>query len=306
MKYLVTGGAGFIGSNLVDELIRLGNDVVVIDNLSTGKKENINPKATFHNADVADFEAIKPLFSGVDYVFHLAALPRVLLSMQEPVKTSKTNLMGTISVFKAAAESKAKRVIFYSSSAVYGNQKKIPFKESMEPSPVSPYGLQKLVGEQFAKLFSDIYHIPIISLRFFNVYGPRIDFDSDYGLVIGKFLYASINNQPLTIFGDGNQTRGFCYVGDVVDASIKAMESSNLKGGEVINISSKESYAVNDLAKLIGGNITYMPKREGDPLDTKADVSMAKKLLQWESQINLNEGLKKTKEWLNDFLKNKN
>ena len=306
MKYLVTGGAGFIGSNLVDELINRGDQVIVIDNLSTGKKENLNPKAEFYNLDICDFEKIKPLFSSVDYVFHLAAVPRVLFSVQNPVESSKINILGTINVFKASADSGVKRVIFYSSSAVYGDQKHMPIKETAEKNPLSPYGMQKLAGEQFAKLFVDLYKIPIICLRFFNIYGPRIDFDSDYGLVIGKFLYLKSQNKPLTIFSDGNQTRGFCYVSDIVDASMKAMESEKLEGGEIINISGEESYSVNHLAELIGGEVNHLPPREGDPINTQADIGLAKSLLQWEPRDSLEEGIKKTKQWLENYMDYKN
>jgi len=239
MRILVTGGAGFIGSHLVDRLIKENHKVVVIDNLTTGKKENVNSQANFHNLDICDFDKIKPLFENIDFVFHLAAIPRVPISVEDPVGTSKVNILGTVNVFKAAIEAKVKRVIFASSSSVYGNQEKLPFKEDMEPNPISPYALQKLVGEQFAKLFTKLYGLPIISLRYFNIYGPRVDFDSDYSLVIGKFLKQKAEGKPLTIFGDGEQTRGFCYVDDVVEANIKAMKSEKLKGGEVINISSR-------------------------------------------------------------------
>lgn len=305
MKYLVTGGAGFIGSNLVDELIKKNHQVVIIDNLYTGKKENVNPKAEFYNLDICDFKKIKPVFSGVDYVFHLAAIPRVLLSVKDPVETSKTNMLGTINVFKAAVEANVKRVVFFSSSAVYGDQKEMPLKETTATHPISPYGLQKLVGEQFAKLFVDLYHIPIVCLRFFNVYGPKIDFDSDYGLVIGKFLYMRLQNKPLTIFGNGEQTRGFCYVDDVIEAAIRAIESNVLKGGEVINISGEDSYSVNYLAKTIGGEIVYLPSREGDPIHIKADVRLAKSLLHWQAKTSLEEGIKKTQHWLNMHLNNR-
>ncbi|MCX6722096.1 MAG: NAD-dependent epimerase/dehydratase family protein [Candidatus Staskawiczbacteria bacterium] len=303
MKYLVTGGAGFIGSNLVDKLIEQNHEVVIIDNLSSGKKEDLNPKAKFYNLDICDFEKIKPIFSGIDYVFHLAAIPRVFFSVENPTETSKTNILGTINVFKAAAQAKVKRVVFYSSSAVYGDQKEKIFKESTPTNPVSPYGLQKLVGEQFAKLFLELYKIPIVCLRVFNVYGPRIDFDTDYGLVVGKFLYLKSQNKPLTIYGNGEQTRGFCYVGDLADVSIKAMESSSLKGGEIINISGENSYSVNHIAKIIGGKIIYLPKRDGDPENTKADVSLAKKLLDWSPKINLEDGIKKTSQWLDNYIK---
>ncbi len=298
MKYLVTGGAGFVGSNLVDELIKRNHEVVVIDNLSSGKKENLNPKARFHDLDIRDYAKIKPVFEGVDYVLHLAALPRVFYSVQNPVETSEINVMGTVNVFKAAADAKVKRVVFYSSSAVYGDQKEMPIKETAAKNPVSPYGLHKLVGEQFAKLFCELYKTPIVCLRFFNIYGPRIDFDSDYGLVVGKFLYFKLQNKPLTIFGTGEQTRGFCYVSDVVEATIMAAESEKLKGGEIINISGQESYSVNSIAKAIGGEVVYLPAREGDPMDTKADITLAKELLGWQAEVGIEEGIAKTKDWL--------
>ncbi len=299
MKILITGGAGFIGSHLTDKLIAGGHQVVVIDNLSTGRKENLNPKADFHNLDICEFEKIKPLFEGVDFVFHLAAIPRVPISVEDPVTTSKVNILGTINVFKAAIDGGVKRVIFASSSAVYGNQEKLPLREDMTPKPISPYGLQKLVGEQFARLFTNLYKVPIISLRFFNVFGTRIDFNSNYSLVIGKFLKQKAENKPLTIYGDGEQTRGFCYVDDVVRANILAMESEKLKGGEIINISSGESYSINYLADLIGGEKQYLPPRKGDVRHTKADITLAKELLNWQPKIPFEEGLKKVQEWFN-------
>jgi len=307
-KILVTGGAGFIGSHLVDALIERGYKVVVIDNLSTGKKENLNPeffkkskvsaKAKFYKVDICSpkvseiFEKEKP-----EIVFHLAALPRVPLSVKEPVLTSRVNVLGTINVFKSSVDSKVKRVIFASSSSVYGNQKNLPLREDMVPNPISPYGLQKYVCEQFGKLFSNLYKIPIVSLRYFNVYGPRIDFDSEYSLVIGKFLKLKAEGKPLTIYGDGNQTRGFCYVDDVVEANILAMESKKIKGGEVINIGSEKSHSINYLAKLIGGKVKYLPPRPGDVLHTKADITLAKKLLNWSPKVSLEDGLEKTKQW---------
>ncbi len=304
MRILVTGGAGFIGSHLVDRLIKENHKVVVIDNLTTGKKENVNPQADFYNLDICDFEKIKPLFENIDFVFHLAAIPRVPVSVEDPVGTSKVNILGTINVFKAAIEAKVKRIIFASSSSVYGNQEKLPFKEDMKPNPVSPYALQKLVGEQFAKLFTKLYGIPIISLRYFNVYGPRIDFNSDYSLVIGKFLKQKAEGKPLTIFGDGEQTRDFCYIDDVVDATIKAMESEKLKGGEVINIGSGKSYSINYLADLIGGKKEYLAPRKGDVKHTQADITLAKKLLAWQPKISFEEGLKKVQEWFETKIKN--
>lgn len=303
-KILVTGGCGFIGSHLTDKLIEKGHDVVVIDNLSTGNKENLNPKADFYNLDICNFEKIKPLFRNIDFVFHLAAIPRVPISVEDPIGTSKVNILGTINVFRGAISGRVKRIIFASSSSVYGDQKILPLKEEMIPNPISPYALQKLTGEQFAELFTKLYKIPIISLRYFNVYGSRIDFDSDYSLVIGKFLKQKEGGKPLTIFGDGEQTRGFCYVDDVVEANILAMDSDRLKGGEVINISSGESYSVNYLAKLIGGEVQYLPLRSGDVLHTKADISLAKDLLDWEPRVSFEEGFKKVQEWFQKTLNN--
>jgi len=297
MKILVTGGAGFIGSHLVDKLIEQEHEVIVVDNLSTGKKENLNPEANFHQLDICDFKKIKSLFQDIDYVFHLAATPRVPISVKDPVGTSKNNILGTINVFKAANDNKIKRVVFISSSSVYGDQKELPLREDMIPRPISPYALQKLVGEQFAKLFTQLYRIPIISLRYFNVYGPRADPDGEYSLVIGKFLKQKSQGKPLTIFGDGEQTRGFCYIDDVIEANIKAMRSERLKGGEVINIGSEKSNSVNYLAELIGGEVQYLPPRVADVLHTKADITLAKNLLDWQLKVSFREGIKKTREW---------
>lgn len=297
-KILVTGGAGFIGSHLVDKLIKEQHKVVVIDNLYTGKKINLNQKAKFYKVDICSpkifgiFQKERPKI-----IFHLAAIPRVPISMANPIQTSKVNILGTINIFKAAVDVQAKRIIFASSSSVYGEQKTFPLKEDMVPQPVSPYGLQKLVGEQFAKLFTKLYKIPIISLRYFNVYGPRIDFNSDYSLVIGKFLRLKKEKKPLIIFDDGEQTRAFCYVDDVVEATLLAMKSKKIKGGEIINIGSEKSYSINYLSKLIGGKVKYLPPRPGDVRHTQADTTLAKKLLGWHSKISFAQGIKKTREW---------
>ena len=303
-KILVSGGAGFIASHLTDKLIEKGHQVVVIDNLSTGKKENLNPQADFYNLDICDFDKIKPLFKDINYVFHLAAIPRVPISVEDPVGTSKVNILGTINVFKAGIDAKVKRIVFASSSSVYGDQTRLPLQEDMIPNPISPYALQKLVGEQFAKLFTNLYKTPIICLRYFNVYGPRIDFGSDYSLVIGKFLKQKAEGKPLTIYGDGEQTRGFCYVDDIAEANIKAMESEKLKGGEVINISSGDSQTINYLAKLIGGQVQYLSVRLGDILHTKADTARAENLLNWQPNVLFEEGFKNVQEWFQETLNN--
>ncbi|MEK7510277.1 MAG: NAD-dependent epimerase/dehydratase family protein [Patescibacteria group bacterium] len=300
-KILVTGGAGFIGSHLVNRLIREGYSVVVLDNLSTGKRERVNPRGTFYKVDIAS-PAIFPLFrkEKPNIVVHLAALPRIPLSIVKPVETTKTNILGTVNVFKAALDTKISRVVFASSSSVYGNQKVSPLKETLIPHPLSPYALQKLVGEQFAKLFLMFYNFPIISLRYFNVYGPGIDFTSSYSLVIGKFLVQNAQKKPLTIFGDGKQTRGFCYIDDVIEGTIRAMRSPGLGGGEVINIGSDTSYSINELANLIGGRagkVVHLPPRSGDIRHTRADMNLARTLLQWEPRVSFAEGVQRTKEW---------
>jgi nucleoside-diphosphate-sugar epimerase len=297
MNIIVTGGAGFIGSHLVDKLIEKGHKVTIIDDLSTGKKENLNPKADFHQVSICDFEKIKPLFQGVDFVFHLAAIPRLPISIKDPIGTSNVNILGTVNVFKAASDNKVKRVVFASSSSVYGNQEKLPVKEDMIPAPINPYALQKLIGEQFAKIFINLYQTPIVSLRYFNIYGPRIDPNSEYSLVLGKFLKQKSEEKPLTIFGDGKQTRGFTYIDDLIDANIKAMESEKLKGGETINITNKESKSIKYLASLIGKDIEYLSPRVGDVLHMKGDITLANNLLDWQPKISFEEGIKRTIEW---------
>ncbi|MBU1015358.1 NAD-dependent epimerase/dehydratase family protein [Patescibacteria group bacterium] len=296
--YIVTGGAGFIGSHLVDGLLLKGARVVVIDNLSTGKKQNLNPKAKFIKMDIRSPRLGRVFRRERPYgVFHLAAIPRVPISVEDPVGTSDVNITGTVNVFRAAKDAEAKRVVFASSSSVYGDQKKLPLRETMAPNPLSPYGLQKLVGEQFAVLFRDLYKFPVVCLRYFNVYGPRIDFDSGYSLVLGKFLKQHSEGKPLTIYGDGKQTRGFCYVEDVVAATQKGMTSSKMRGGEVINVGQSVSTSVEELARLIGGEVQYFPPRPGDVRHTKADMRRAKRLLNWEPNVTFEEGVRRTQQW---------
>ena len=297
MKVLVTGGAGFIGSNLVDKLINEGHKVFVIDNLSTGKKENLNKKAIFYKADICDLNKILPLFKGIDYVFHLAANPRVMFSVENPIESHKVNVNGTLNVLYASYKNKVKRLIFASSAAVYGDIKKLPLKENMTPKPISPYGLHKLIGEFYCKLFSNLYNLETVCLRYFNVYGPRMDPNGPYALVIGKFLKLRKENKSLTIYGDGKQTRDFVYVDDVVRANILAMKSKKVGRGEVINICSGKNYSINYIAKLIGGKKIYLSARKGEIKHALGDNSLAKKLLSWKPEISLEEGIKKCKEY---------
>lgn len=296
MKALVTGGAGFIGSNLVDALIERGDEVIILDNLSTGKRENLNPKAKFVEADITNLEQIKPYFTGVDYVFHFAALPRVQESIINPIQTHNANINGTLNVLLAAKDAGVKRVVYSASSSAYGNADKLPLTEDMLPKPLSPYGLHKYVGEHYARLFSLLYGLETVSLRYFNVYGPRLSFTGAYALVIGVFLRQKAAGEKLTITGDGNQTRDFTYVGDVVSANILAAQSDKIGKGEVINIGAGDNQSVNQVAELIGGEVIHIEPRI-EPHDTLADNSKAKELLDWTSQVNFADGIKKTIDW---------
>ena len=294
IKVIVTGGAGFIGSNLVDELIKQSFEVHTIDNLATGKKENINPKAKFHKADIRDLEKIKPIFTGAKFVFHLAAMPRVQVSIENPNLTNEVNVNGALNVLIAAGDAKVKRVIYSASSSAYGNQNVFPLKESFPARPLSPYGLQKYIGELYCALFSEIYKLETVSLRYFNVYGARLGTTGSYPLVIGKFLTQRKAGEPLTITGDGKQSRDFTHVYDVVKANLLASQSSRVGHGEVINIGGGHDYSVNQVAKLIGGAVKFIEPRI-EPRRTLADISLAKKLLGWQPTIQLEEGIKELK-----------
>lgn len=294
MKYIVTGGAGFIGSNLVDALINQGHEVHIIDDLSGGVEENLNKSATFHNVDIRNLEDIKPLFQNVDGVFHLAALPRVQFSIENPVLTHDVNITGTMNVFIAAKEAQVKRIVYSASSSAYGDQDTMPLIETMIPNPKSPYGLQKYVGEVYAKVWSDVYGIETVSLRYFNVYGPRQSDEGAYALVIARFLKQKREGQKMTITGDGLQTRDFTHVRDVVRANMLAMESAKAGKGEVINIGAGHNHSVLEIAKLIGGEYEFVPARL-EPRDTLADNTKAKELLGWIPQENFEKAIEELK-----------
>ena len=294
VKIIVTGGAGFIGSNLVDALVERGLEVHVVDNLSNGKREYVEKRVTLHVIDVTNLDSIKPVFAGAEYVFHLAALPRVQFSIEHPAETSKVNVEGTLNVLIAAHEAGVKRLIYSASSSAYGDQEKMPLTEDMPVMPKSPYGLQKYIGELHCRLWSEVYKLPTVSLRYFNVYGSRNNPEGAYALVIGKFLNQRANGQPMTITGDGEQTRDFTYIKDVVRANILAMESSNVGKGEVINIGAGRNQSVNKIAQLIGGPVTYTPVRL-EPRHTLADTTLAKKLLGWKPEVSIEEGIAELK-----------
>lgn len=297
-KVIVTGGAGFIGSHLTDVLIERGFAVRIIDNLSGGKMERVNPKAEFIKGDIRNIETVKKVMEGIDYVFHLAALPRVQFSIQYPQETHDVNINGTVYLLIAAKDCGIKKFIYSASSSAYGEQETMPLNEEMKANPISPYGLQKYVGELECKVFSRVYGLPTVSLRYFNVYGPRFDADGPYSLVIGRFLKQRKEGKPMTIVPDGEQTRDFTHVRDVVNANILAMESDKVGKGEVINIGAGKNYSINRVAAIIGGPIVYTEPRL-EPKHTLADNSRAMELLGWEPEVTLEEGVEELKAiWL--------
>ncbi len=297
MRAIVTGGAGFIGSHLVDYLILRGDEVIVIDDLSTGRIENLNRQAEFYRCDISDCARAGPAFwRGADIVFHLAALPRVPFSFKEPYLTDRVNHVGTLNVLALATSYKIKRMIFSSSSSVYGDQTTFPLKEDMKIDVLSPYALQKYSAEKYCVFLSGVGGCPrTVSLRYFNVYGPRQSDESDYSAVIGIFLKNAREGRISSIYGDGEQSRAFVHVADVVRANILAAESENIVGGEVINIGSTKSYTVNQVAGMIGGKYIYRLPRQGDIRRTETDITKAKELLGWEPKIDLQGGIAELK-----------
>lgn len=291
IKVVVTGGAGFIGSHLVDALIDEGYDVHVIDNLVNGKKENVNAKAKLHKKDITDLKALQSVFKKADYVFHLAALPRVQFSIKYPIESHNANVNGTLNVLIAAHKAQVKKVIYSASSSAYGDQKTMPLVETMLPMPKSPYGLQKQIGESYCRVWSEVYGLPTVCLRYFNVYGPRNSADGAYALVISKFIEQMRKNKALTITGTGKQTRDFTHVRDIVAANILAMKSTKVGKGEVINIGAGNNVSINEIARMIGGTIEYIPARL-EPQNTLANNSLARKLLGWKPQVSIEKGIK--------------
>ena len=294
-KAVVTGGAGFIGSHIADALVEKGFEVHVVDNYAGGKREDrINPKVIYHEVDIREYDKLAPIVAGAEYVFHEAALPRVQFSIEQPELTFSVNAGGTVSVLRAAHEGGVQRVIYAASSSAYGDQTVMPLAETLSAQPKSPYGLQKYIGELSCRVWSEVYGLPTVSLRYFNVYGPRFDPEGAYALVIGKFLKQKKEGTPLTITGDGTQTRDFTHVSDIVRANLLAAESTNVGKGEVINIGAGRNISVNDLAVMIGGPSMHVEARL-EPHDTRADNRKAKELLGWEPTITLEDGIAELK-----------
>ncbi len=295
-KVIITGGAGFIGSHLTERLLKEGCQVTVIDNESTGRVENLrslrsNPRLKIVIADINDKGKIKKHFKGVDYVFHLAALADIVPSIVNPEGYFRSNVDGTMSIMQIVREvcPKLKKFIYAASSSCYGIPDKCPTPETAAIRPEYPYALTKYLGEQIALHWSKVYKIPLISLRFFNVYGPRSRTSGTYGAVFGVFLAQKLAGKPYTVVGDGKQTRDFTFVTDVVAALIKA--AGSWYTGEIFNVGSDHTYSVNELVRLLGGEVTHIPKRPGEPDCTYADISKIKKMLKWNPKVSLKKGV---------------
>ena len=295
MKVLITGGAGFIGSHLSDKLIKLGHEVIIIDNLSNGRLNNIEhlldkKNFKFHELDIINLEDIRPIFKDVDWVFHLAGIGDIVPSIENPKLYYDCNVTGTFNVLESSRAAGVKKIIYAASSTCYGIPDNYPTAETADIRPQFPYALTKYMGEELIMHWSQTYNIPAISLRLFNVYGPRSRTSGAYGAVFGVFLAQKLAEKPLTIVGDGEQTRDFTFVSDIASAFIAAAEAS--VSGEIINIGSDNTYSVNRLVELIDGeDVVHIPKRPGEPDCTWADISKARRLLNWEPKVSLEEGV---------------
>ncbi len=304
-KYLVTGGAGFIGSHIAETLVEAGHEVRVLDNLSTGKQENLRAfrsRCGFIEGDVRDTDTVADAVKGVDYVIHQAALASVPRSIKDPTSSNQVNVQGTLNLLLAAKEHGIKRVIYASSSSVYGDSETLPKSEGMPPSPRSPYAVSKLAGELYCRVFADVYGLPTTCLRYFNVFGPRQDPNSQYSAVIPLFVKALFEGVPPTIFGDGEQSRDFTYVENVVAANIAACES-NSPGGEVYNVACGERYSLNTLydklKKIVGVDIQpeFAQPRPGDVKHSQADTRAIEEGLGYRVGVGFDEGLTRTVDW---------
>ena len=305
IKSLVTGGAGFIGSHLVDRLLKLGHEVIVIDDFSSGKKENLehhknNSNLKIFAKNICD-KNIEDLFKNVLVVFHVAAIPRVQFSIEFPEKTNEVNVTGRLNVLESAKKAGVKRFVYSASSSAYGNQEKLLLIESMNPNPLSPYALQKLVGEYYCKLYNLLFGIETISLRYFNVYGSRQDPSGEYACLIPKSINLALQEKSPEIYGDGEQTRDFTYVKDVVEANILAATTNNEKSfGEIFNVGNNNNLSVNQVVKIIIGNRNIKPEYKPpviEPKNTLADISKIKNFLGWTPKFNFEEGVKETIDW---------
>jgi nucleoside-diphosphate-sugar epimerase len=305
MRYLVTGGAGFIGSNTVDELVRRGHDVTVLDNLSTGKAANLSQvrsKIRLMEASITDPDAVHQACLGVDCVIHLAAQTSVPRSVKDPLETNLINVTGTLNVLIGASEAKVKRVVFASSCAVYGQTSVLPIREDAQLAPVSPYGASKQIGEIYGRAFQELHGIEFVALRYFNVFGPRQDPGSPYSGVLSIFNAALLNGTQPTVYGDGEQSRDFVYVGNVVEANLLAAEAKGA-AGRIFNVGTGSRSTLNQTLALLEkitarpANARCAPARDGDIRDSQADIGRAREALGYHPRTGFEQGLKRTWEW---------
>jgi len=313
MRYLVTGGAGFIGSNTVDELVRRGHGVVVLDDLSSGKEENladVRTKITFMKGSITDLEAVQKAMHQAEYVIHLAARTSVPRSVKDPIDTNHINVEGTLNVLVAARDNRVKRVVFAASSSAYGETPTLPKKESMQPQPISPYGVSKYAGELYARTFGHCYGLENVCLRYFNIFGPRQDPDSPYSGVLSRFATAFLQDERPVVFGDGEQSRDFTYVENAVEANLLACEAPAVSGG-VFNIGTGDRFSLNqtlDILRRVSGKklqAKYDLPREGDIRDSQADITAAREFLGYKPTVRFEEGLERTYDWYREvFAKN--
>ena len=304
--YLVTGGAGFIGSHIVEELVHRGESVRILDNLSTGHEANlaaVRGKIDFHQADIRDLESIRPVFAGVDYVVHLAALASVVRSMEDPVETTLVNLNGTLHVLLAARDAGANRVVMAATAAAYGDDPALPRVETQMPQPLSPYALTKLADEYYGQIFNRNFGLEVVALRYFNIFGPRQDPQSAYTGVLSKFIVACLRGTTPTIFGDGEQSRDFTYVANVVDATLRACLAPAAPG-KVINVGTGRSFTLNQTIDLLNAILglqvkpQYGAPRRGDVRHSTAEISRARATLGYEPLVSFEDGLRRTVDWL--------
>ena len=293
-RSVVTGGAGFIGSHLVEGLLEDGGEVMAIDNLSTGRMENlehvkVHPRFTFEQADVSKYDEIRPLFKNAAWVFHLAGLADIVPSIQKPLEYFRSNVEGTVSVLEAARHAGVKRLVYAASSSCYGIPDAYPTPEKASIRPQYPYALTKYLGEECVLHWGQIYKLPVVSLRLFNVFGPRSRTSGVYGAVFGVFMAQKLGGQPFTVVGDGTQTRDFTFVTDVAEAFIMAARSD--LSGEVMNVGSGSTYSINLLVELLGGDVIHLPKRPGEPDCTFADITKIQRLLGWQPRVSFQKGV---------------
>ena len=305
MRYLVTGGAGFIGSNMVDELLRRGHDVIVLDDLSAGKEENlarVRQKIDFRVGSITDLATVQSACKGADYVIHLAARTSVPRSVKDPLESNRVNIDGTLNVLVAARDAKVRRIVYAASSSAYGETPTLPKIETMQPAPISPYGVTKYVGELYAQVFGRVYGLENVCVRYFNVFGPRQDPTSQYSGVLARFMLAVLQGQQPIVYGDGEQSRDFTYIDNVVDETLRACEADGASG-MVFNGGTGARITLNQVLKLLekitGKKVAarYDPPRNGDIRDSQADISLARKTLDYEPSVLFEEGLRRTWSW---------